>query len=207
MSVLLLLLHAASCGIHAGCTLRPGSSCQVLPAATPSISAGAVGQEQEPPGQAAAVPAAVADHASGSQHSGSSNSSSADWDASDDWEPDVSTLRSASSFTKQQEKTVVLQPFQSTPHPQRRSSGSPPQPTRFAISEPAHSVRASSGGGSSNIGSSAGGSRPRGRGQSKCGLPTSDSEDEALLAAGMGVDLQMGRTALGVFAIASCCRS
>lgn len=123
--------------------------------------------------------------ASPTSSNSSSASSSADcWDASDDWEPDVSCLRSASSFERQREKTVVLQPFQSTPHPQRRASGSPPQPARLALSEPATSVRGSSGGGSSKPASSAGGSRLRGRGQSKCGLPTSDSEDEALLAAG-----------------------
>lgn len=140
---------------------------------------------QESCAQAGQAAAPANQHASSSQNSSSSSSSSADWDASDEWEPDVSCLRSATSFERQRDKPVLLQPFQSSPHPQGLSAGfaGSTQPTRLALSEPSHSVRASSGGGSSRPVSSAGGSKPRGRGQSKCGLPSSDSEDEALLIA------------------------
>jgi hypothetical protein len=152
----------------------------------PALYADAAGQ---PSGAQPEAPAPAAESSARSHHS---SSASADWDASDDWEPDVSCLRSASSFEKQRDKQVVLQPFQSSPHPQRHG-GSSPQPTRFAMSEPATSVKGSSGGGSSRLGSSGGGSRPRGRGQSKCGMPTSDSDDEALLAAGEPVLVCAGR--------------
>lgn len=141
-------------------------------------------QQRQPAAATAPSLPVPAPSSSPCQH-GSSSSSSADWDASDDWEPDVSCLRSASSFDKQRDKPPLLQPFQSSPHPQRLAAAriDNAHPSRFALSEPSNSVRPSSGGGSSRP-SSGGGSKMRGRGQSKCGMPTSDSEDEALLLSG-----------------------
>jgi len=163
---------------------KVGSHCSWSENCPLLLAAGTAAQESCAQAGQAAAPANQ--HASSSQNSSSSSSSSADWDASDEWEPDVSCLRSATSFERQRDKPVLLQPFQSSPHPQGLSAGfaGSTQPTRLALSEPSHSVRASSGGGSSRPVSSAGGSKPRGRGQSKCGLPSSDSEDEALLIAG-----------------------
>lgn len=201
--------HSSSCVVQVALWSTPINSCCCAgaEAAGSSVDDPAAVEKQQPSSQAAQRMAA-AGSASPSSNSSSASSSADCWDASDDWEPDVSCLRSASSFERQREKTVVLQPFQSTPHPQRRASGSPPQPARFALSEPATSVRGSSGGGSSKPASSAGGSRPRGRGQSKCGLPTSDSEDEALLAAGGSHSslARLPRPSLELAGVAACSR-